>query len=114
MSSQKRTPGVLEKHADAKGPLETWFSIVEKGSWINFGEVLRILIDDRKTNQRAAALGSGVSISTIFEILGGGRALNLDHVAKLATHFKVDPGVFIPEQMGTTSKGKRRDKQGSK
>ena len=28
-----------EKHADARAPLETWFSIVEKASWRNFAEV---------------------------------------------------------------------------
>ena len=77
-------------------------------------DVLRFLIDDRKTSQRAVALGSGISVSTISEILGGGRALNLDHVTKLATHFKVEPGVFIPRQTGTASKGKRRDKQRSR
>ena len=77
-------------------------------------DVLRFLIDDRKTNQRAVALGSGISVSTISEILGGGRALNLDHVTKLATHFKVEPGVFIPRQTSTTSKVKRGDKQRSR
>ena len=46
--------------------------------------MLQFLIEDRKTNQRAVALGSGMHVSTMSEILSGGRQMNLDHMRKLA------------------------------
>jgi HTH-type transcriptional regulator/antitoxin HigA len=61
-------------------------------------EVLRFLIDDRQTNQRAVALASGIQTSTMSEILAGRRRMNLEHMQKLATFLKVDIGVFLPAQ----------------
>lgn len=58
-------------------------------------DVLKSFIDDRQTNQRAVALGSGIPVSTISEILGGRRQMNLDHMIKLAGFFKVDAAVFV-------------------
>jgi len=59
-------------------------------------EMLQFLIDDRRTNQRAVALGSGIAVSTISEILAGRRSMNLDHMQKLGRFFKIDAGVFVP------------------
>jgi HTH-type transcriptional regulator/antitoxin HigA len=61
-------------------------------------EVLRFLIDDRQTNQRAVALASGIHTSTMSEILAGRRRMNLEHMQKLAAFLKVDIGVFLPAQ----------------
>lgn len=59
-------------------------------------DVLKLLIDDRKTSQRAVAIGSGIQISTMSEILSGQRQINLEHIRKLAEFFKVDAAVFLP------------------
>jgi len=59
-------------------------------------EVLKFLIDDRQTNQRAVALASGIQTSTMSQILAGRRRMNLEHMQKLAAFLKVDVGVFLP------------------
>lgn len=60
-------------------------------------EMLKFFIEDRKTNQRAVALGSGIAVSTMSEILAGRRRMNLEHMQKLAAFFKIDVGVFLPK-----------------
>ncbi len=60
-------------------------------------EMLKFFIEDRNTNQRAVALGSGIAVSTLSEILSGRRRMNLEHMHKLAALFKVDVGVFLPK-----------------
>jgi len=69
-------------------------------------EMLRFLIEDRKTNQRAVALGSGMHVSTMSEILSGGRQMNLDHMRKLAAFFNVDIAVFLPVDKVVSSKAR--------
>jgi HTH-type transcriptional regulator/antitoxin HigA len=59
-------------------------------------EVLQFLIEDRQTNQRAVALGAGIAVSTISEILTSRREMNLEHMKKLARFFSVNVGVFVP------------------
>ena len=59
-------------------------------------EMLKFFIEDRITNQRAVALGSGIAVSTMSEILAGRRQMNLEHMRKLAAFFKIDVGVFLP------------------
>ena len=68
-------------------------------------EMLKFFIEDRNTNQRAAALGSGIAVSTMSEILAGRRRMNLEHMQKLAAFFKIDVGVFLtkPKQPRTSS-----------
>jgi HTH-type transcriptional regulator/antitoxin HigA len=61
-------------------------------------EVLKMFIEDRKTNQRSVALGSGIAISTMSEILAGRRHMTLDHMQKLARFFGVDVTLFVPRQ----------------
>ena len=61
-------------------------------------EMLKFFIEDRNTNQRAVALGCGIAVSTMSEILAGRRRMNLEHIQKLAGFFKIDPGVFLPKQ----------------
>ena len=58
-------------------------------------EVLQFLMDNRKTNQRAVALGSGIAVSTMSEMFAGHRQINLDHMHKLAEHFQVPVSVFV-------------------
>jgi len=60
-------------------------------------EMLKFFIEDRNTNQRAVALGSGIAISTMPEILAGRRRMNLEHMQKFAAFFKIDVSVFVPK-----------------
>ena len=69
-------------------------------------EVLQFLIEDRKTNQRAVALGSGMHVSTTSEILSGLRQMNLDHMRKLAAFFNVDIAVFLPARQEVPSQAR--------
>ena len=59
--------------------------------------MLKFFIEDRNTNQRAVALGSGIAVSTMSEILAGRRRLNLEHMQKIAAFFKVDITLFLPK-----------------
>jgi len=61
-------------------------------------EMLKFQIDNHSTNQRAVALGAGIAVSTISEVLAGRRNLNLDHIQKLAAFFGVEPALFIPRK----------------
>ena len=64
-------------------------------------DMLKFFIEEHGTNQRAAAIGSGIAVSTMSEILAGRRQMNLDHVQKLAGFFKIDAGVFLPRPRQT-------------
>ena len=61
-------------------------------------DMLKFFIQERGTNQRAVAIGSGIAVSTMSEILAGRRQMNLEHIRKLGGFFKIDPGVFLPRQ----------------
>ena len=61
-------------------------------------DMLRFFIEDRKTNQRAVALSTGIATSTMSQILSGQRRMNLDHMQKFAAHFGVDVAVFLPQK----------------
>lgn len=58
-------------------------------------DMLKHLIDARQTTQTRVAGGTGLSLSTVSEILAGKRKLNTRHIAALAKFFGVDPGLFI-------------------
>jgi HTH-type transcriptional regulator/antitoxin HigA len=60
-------------------------------------EMLKFFIEGRNTNQRAVALGSGIAVSTMSEMLAGRRRMNLEHMQKLAGFFKIDVGAFLPK-----------------
>ena len=68
-------------------------------------DVLKMFIEDRKTNQRAVALGSDIAVSTMSEILAGRRQLNLEHMQKLARFFGVDVTMFIPRKSAAPARG---------
>jgi HTH-type transcriptional regulator/antitoxin HigA len=81
-------------------------------------EILKYLIDDRNTTQRAVALGSGIHTSTMSEILSGQRQMNLEHMQKLAafleiniTAFLARPGLTVAGVSGHRSTGRRRPAQ---
>ena len=56
--------------------------------------MLRFLLDARDVTQSQTALDTGISESTISEILAGKRKLNRGQIGKLARYFHVEPGVF--------------------
>ena len=96
IAKEKRSP-------DAEDYLDVLSDLVEKYENVHYPipdatptEMLQFFIDDRKTNQRAVAQGSGIAVSTMSEILAGRRPLNLEHMRKLARFFNVDAGLFVP------------------
>ncbi|HZW35034.1 MAG TPA: helix-turn-helix domain-containing protein [Isosphaeraceae bacterium] len=58
-------------------------------------EMLEFLIETHSVTQSDVAAGTGLSVSTISEILAGKRKLNLKHIEALARFFKVKPAVFL-------------------
>ena len=60
-------------------------------------EMLQYLIETHNVRQSDVAAGTGLSNSTISEILAGKRKLNLKHIEALARFFKVEPAVFLDE-----------------
>jgi HTH-type transcriptional regulator/antitoxin HigA len=58
-------------------------------------EMLGYLIDDRGISQRELDAASGIPVSTISELIAGKRSFTLNHVERLAAHFKVSPEVFV-------------------
>ena len=64
-------------------------------------DMLKFFIEERGTSQRATALGSGIAVSTMSEILAGRRQMNLDHMEKLAAFFKIDVSLFLRRPLQT-------------
>ena len=56
--------------------------------------MLESLLADRGQTQLQVAAATGIANSTLSNVLHGKRHLTRDHIRRLATHFKVDPGVF--------------------
>lgn len=69
-------------------------------------DMLPFFIEDRKTNQRAVALASGIATSTMSQIFSGQRQMNLGHMQKFAAHFGLDVAAFLPEKK-TAPEGRR-------
>lgn len=92
-----------ERSADENDYLDVLSDLVEKYEAVHHPipaappvELLKFLIEDRQTSQRAVALGSGIQTSTMSEILAGRRRMNLEHIQKLSAFLKIDAGVFLP------------------
>lgn len=60
-------------------------------------EMLGYLIETHGVKQGDVAAGTGLSGSTISEILTGKRRMNVKHIEALARFFKVEPAVFLDE-----------------
>ena len=58
-------------------------------------ELLRFLIEENGLTLSRLAAETGIHVSTLSEILHGKRELNVQHIARLAARFRVDPGLFI-------------------
>lgn len=76
---------LVEKYESDKHPLPP----------VSDADMLRHLMEARDTTQSAVATETGISVSTISEILSGKRGLNRRHIEALARHFHVSPAVFI-------------------
>ncbi len=63
----------------------------------NDGELLRCLLEFKDISQADLARDVDMPRSTISEILAGKRALNRDHIRRLADYFHVSPAVFFNE-----------------
>lgn len=60
-------------------------------------DMLQFFMEDRQLSQRAVALGSGIAVSTMSELLTGRRQMNLEHMRKLAAFFHVSVSLFLPD-----------------
>ena len=62
-------------------------------------DVLRFLMEARGLTQTQLAAETGISVSTLSEVLAGqrGRRLSRDNIGILARHFHVSPAVFFDE-----------------
>ncbi len=58
-------------------------------------EMLRFLIDENGLTLSQLSTETGIKVSTLSAILHGKRAFNIQHVARLAARFRVDPGLFV-------------------
>lgn len=65
-------------------------------------ELLQFLIDENGLTLSRLAAETGIKVSTLSEILHGKRELNVQHIARLAARFRVDPGLFI-ERVATVA-----------
>jgi HTH-type transcriptional regulator / antitoxin HigA len=61
-------------------------------------DMLRYLIETRQKTQRDVAVGTGLSDSTISEILAGKRKLSVKQVEALTRFFKVKAAVFLSQR----------------
>lgn len=59
-------------------------------------DMLRHLLEARGLKPAHVAAGSGLSKSTLSEVLSGKRKLGVKHVEALARYFHVSPAVFLP------------------
>jgi HTH-type transcriptional regulator/antitoxin HigA len=62
---------------------------------VSDGELLRVLIENRRTTQAQLAADTGIAESTVSEVLSGKRKLNRTQIGKLARYFRVEPGAFV-------------------
>ena len=58
-------------------------------------EMLAALMETRGVNQVQLHTGTGISVSTISELLAKKRDFNLSHVEKFCAYFGVGPSAFI-------------------
>ncbi len=61
---------------------------------VSGAEMLRFLMEGRRTTQAKVATETGIAESTISEILAGKRELNRKHIEALSRHFQLSPAVF--------------------
>ncbi|MBL8852009.1 MAG: helix-turn-helix domain-containing protein [Planctomycetaceae bacterium] len=64
--------------------------------------LLQFLIDENGLTLSRLATETGIKVSTLSEILHGKRELNVQHIARLAARFRVEPGLFI-ERVATVA-----------
>ena len=57
------------------------------------------LMEATEVTQTNVSQGAGLPLSTVSEILAGKRKLNVKHITALAKFFKVNPGLFIDQQV---------------
>ena len=60
-------------------------------------ELLRVLMDEHHLTQQALAQATGISQSTLSQLLSGKREFTLEHIRTLAEFFGVQAAMFLPE-----------------
>jgi len=66
-------------------------------------EILRGIMEDRGLSQVDVARGSGISTSTLNDVLTERRKLNLKHINALAAYFKLPESVFLTDARSQTN-----------
>ena len=61
---------------------------------VSDAELLRHLTEAKGVSQTDVSQATGIAVSTICEVLAGKRALNRNHIGKLARYFQVSPEIF--------------------
>ncbi|HXD88476.1 MAG TPA: helix-turn-helix domain-containing protein [Urbifossiella sp.] len=61
---------------------------------VDDASILRFLIENRGETQARVAQKTGISESTISEVLAANRKLNRAQIGKLARYFHIGPGTF--------------------
>ncbi len=101
--------GAIELLMKAKSPspaqlqlLELFSALVEKYEsqscptpQATLAELLAHLIESRGAKQADAATATGVSKSTISDVLNGRRALSVENIKRLSDYFCVDSSLFV-------------------
>jgi HTH-type transcriptional regulator/antitoxin HigA len=77
----------VEKYEDEHDPIPAASGV----------DLLRSMIEARQITQADVAAGTGLTNSTISEILAGKRKLNRKHIEALARFFKVKAAVFLDD-----------------
>jgi len=84
-----------EDYLDVLGDLvERYESAAHPMAPVSDAEMLRHLIEAKGVSQTAVSKATGITDSTISEVLKGKRSLNRNHIGKLARYFDVSPDVF--------------------
>ncbi len=107
-SRHRRDQSLLDKDqrdADEEDYLDVLGDLVEKYETsahpippVSDADMLRHLIEAKGVTQAEVAEETGISRSTISEILSGKRTLNRRHIDALAGFFHVSPAVFLAKE----------------
>ena len=95
---------LVERYEDKHHPIED----------ASEAEMLAYLIEQRGVKQVEVARATGVTESTLSEVLRGKRQLTRGQITKLAAYFHVRPSVFLPNNDPATARESSYGKSGPK
>ncbi len=63
-------------------------------------DILRHLLDANKITARQCAATTGVAYRSVSAFLAGKRDLTRDEAEKIASHFRLEPSIFVGDSIG--------------